>query len=39
MNLANAICHAGRSFKFLCVRMVGVPSATILTRLRTVLRK
>jgi len=35
MNLANAIRHAGCVFKFLCVRMVGVPTPTVLTRLRT----
>ena len=39
MNLANAIRHAGRLFKLLCVRMVRVPTLTILTRLRTVLRE
>jgi len=39
MNLANAIHHAGRLFKFSCVRMVGVPTPTVLTRLRTVLRE
>ena len=33
MNLANAIHHAGCFFKLLCVRMVGVPTLTILTRL------
>ena len=33
MNLANAIRHVGCLFKFLCVRMVGVPTPTVLTRL------